>query len=220
MTIAIGEDHKLLCDQDISIHKVPLVPLTPETFKDFGYIVNDFDKSEVEIITWPALGHRPIDPGTGRDGGITEGDFDIFRKANAMYAHNHAVDGHYVTGWFNDPREGEYDGSELDFTSIYTREANYHPDGGQIFFSRNNEPFVLLLALPGDDVKLEDFTAFYCEGSVGAHINAGIWHQPPFPINKQVTFDDKQGKVHACVSCDFVDEFGAYVKVPLNKITA
>ena len=216
MTIAIGEDKKLACTQDVAIHKVPLVKITADNFKDYGYIVTDFAQADVQIITWPAQGHRPIDPGTGRDGGITEGDFDIFRKDNAMYAHNHAVNGHYITGWFNDPRE-EYHGESLDFSAIFTREANYHPDGGQIFCSRNNEPFVLLLALPGDDITPQDFTAFYCDGSFGAHINAGIWHQPPFPVNEHVVFDDKQGRVHACVSVDFVTEFNSYIKVPLYQ---
>ena len=51
-----------------------------------------------------------------------------------------------------------------------TREANYHPDGGQVFFPVTKEPFVLLLALPGDDIKLEDFVAFYCDGSCGVQI--------------------------------------------------
>ena len=28
---------------------------------------------------------------------------------------------------------------------------------------------------------------------------------------------DRQGRVHACVACDFVTEFGAYIAVPLRK---
>ena len=53
---------------------------------------------------------------------------------------------------------------------VFTREANYHPNGGQVFFPVTKEPFVLLLALPGDDIKLEDFVAFYCDGSCGVQI--------------------------------------------------
>lgn len=216
MTIAIGDDQQLACSADVTIYTAPLVTITADNFKDYGFLVNDFDRAEVQIVTWPALGHRPIDPGTGRDGGVTEGDFDIFREQNAMYAHNHAVGGHYVTGWFNDPRH-HYHGEALDYTAIYTREANYHPDGGQIFYSKDRKPFVLLLALPGDDITPQDFTAFYCDGSFGAHINAGIWHQPPFPVEDQTVFRDKQSRVHACVSVDFVDEFNTYIKVPLVK---
>ncbi len=50
---------------------------------------------------------------------------------------------------------------------VLTREANYHPDGGQVFYPEKRAAFVLLLALPGDDVKLQDFRAFYCDGSCG-----------------------------------------------------
>ena len=53
---------------------------------------------------------------------------------------------------------------------VLVREANYHPDGGQVFYPVNENPFVLLLALPGDDIKLEDFVAFYCDGTCGVQI--------------------------------------------------
>ncbi|PHQ78181.1 MAG: ureidoglycolate hydrolase, partial [Coxiella sp. (in: Bacteria)] len=168
-------------------------------------------------VTWPAQGHRPIDSGTGRDGGITEGDFEIYRQGDAMYAENHAVGGHYVTGWFTDPREEASQQDVLNVSTIYTREANYHPDGGQVFFSRDQQPFVLLLALPGDDITPQDFTDFYCDGALGVHINAGIWHQPPYAFNERMVFNDKQGKVHACVSFDSVKEFGVYMRVSLQK---
>ena len=51
---------------------------------------------------------------------------------------------------------------------VLVREANYHPDGG--FYPVTKKPFVLLLALPGDDIKLEDFVAFYCDGTCGVQI--------------------------------------------------
>ncbi len=213
MTIAIGSENNTICDESLSILSVPLVKVNPQNFKPYGYFVTDFKSAKVQIVTWPQTGFRPIDEGTGRGGGVTEGHFEIFREGNECFAHNHAVDGHYITGWYYDPR---FKQSDINYQSIYTREANYHPDGGQVFFALDNQPFVLLLALPGDEVKPEDFVAFYCDGSVGLHINAGIWHQPPFPIHDQITFLDKQSKVHACVSVDFVNEFSTYLQVPLT----
>jgi hypothetical protein len=38
-------------------------------------------------------------------------------------------------------------------THVLVREANYHPDGGQVFFPRDKDPFIALLALPGDDIN-------------------------------------------------------------------
>ena len=57
--------------------------------------------------------------------------------------------------------------------------------------------------------------AFYCDGSFGINLHPGIWHQPLFPLYDKALFDDKQGKVHACIAVDFVTEFGVYLSVPL-----
>jgi ureidoglycolate lyase/seryl-tRNA synthetase len=57
--------------------------------------------------------------------------------------------------------------------------------------------------------------AFYCDGSFGIHIDPGVWHQPVFPLGSTAVFDDKQGRVHACIAVDFVIEFGCYLEVPL-----
>ncbi|MDZ4845744.1 MAG: ureidoglycolate lyase [Chitinophagales bacterium] len=200
-------------------HPVPIKLATTDSLKGFGRIVTDFESAEVEIVTWPAPEWRPVVPGTGNEGGITQGDFEMEWRGEVLHALNHAVNRSYITGWSVNPSEAREDTivhpSERKF--LYTHEANYHPDGGQIFFSRNNEPFVALLALPGDDITPESFHAFYFDGSFGIHINPGVWHQPLFPINNRVTFNDKQGKVHACIACNFVEEFGVYLQVSLLK---
>lgn len=200
----------------ISIVEVPLKPITPETFEGFGRVVSSFDEADVDIVTWPAPGKRPVERGTGRGGGVTSGPFEMEWKGDVCHAENHAVNGKYVTGWSCPPDQATEEPGPRNRTYVLTHEANYHPDGGQVFFSRNNEPFVALLALPKDDIKPEDFVAFYCPGNFGIHINAGVWHQPLFPISDRVTFDDKQGAVHACIRVDFVEEFGVYLKVPLK----
>ena len=43
----------------------------------------------------------------------------------------------------------------------------------QVFYPTNGGAFVLLLAEPGDDIKPEDFVAFYFDGTCGAQIKAG-----------------------------------------------
>ena len=58
---------------------------------------------------------------------------------------------------------------------VLVREANYHPDGGQVFYPITKQPFVLLLALPGDDIKLDDFMAFYCDGTCGLQIKVNYF---------------------------------------------
>ncbi|MBI3556077.1 MAG: ureidoglycolate lyase [Deltaproteobacteria bacterium] len=170
----------------IKIIDVPLKPITPETFEGYGRIASSFEEAEVDIVTWPAPGKRPVEPNTGRSGGITSGTFEMRWQGDMLHAENHAVNGKYITGWSCNPDD-----------------AGKRPRKGK-------REFVLT-----DDVRPEDFVAFYCSGEFGIHINAGVWHQPVFPLNDSVDFDDKQGAVHACIRVDFVQEFGVYLRVPL-----
>ena len=194
----------------------PFVRATPETLTGYGHTVGDFATGRVTIVTWPQPGWRKIVDGTGNEGRTVEDTFEMVRRGQVQHAVNHAVGRGYVTGWFADPADAREDREPMDTTLLYTHEANYHPDGGQIFVPRNRAPFVALLAKPGDDVKPEDFVAFHFDGSFGVHIDPGVWHQPVFPVHARATFDDRQGRVHACVSVDFITEFGAYVGVPLS----
>jgi ureidoglycolate lyase len=200
---------------DVRAHRVALIPASNETLRGYGQVVSDFSQSRVQIVTWPQSGWRPIVPGTGNEGGVVEDSFVMERRGEIQHAVNLAVGRSYVTGWFTDPASASAARQPIDTSRIYTHEANYHPDGGQIFFPRDRAAFVALLAKPGDDVRPEDFVGFYCSGQFGIHIDPGVWHQPVFPLGPRASFDDKQGRVHACVAIDFVTEFGCYLEVPL-----
>lgn len=201
---------------DVGIHDAELVIASNDTLGNLGFLVDDFDTVEVQIVQWPQLGSRPVLAGTGLGGGITEGDFEMHWNGQILKTHNHAVEGQYITGWSCDPTLASENSEREQTDYLYTFEANYHPDGGQIFYPVDNQPFVALLALEGDDIKPSDFKAYYFDGSQGVHINAGIWHQPLFPVGNSQVFKDKQGAVHACIACNFVEEFGVYIKVPLK----
>ena len=53
--------------------EIPLIEATNQNLKGYGYLVNDFDQCEIEIVTWPKQGWRNIEEGTGNEGGATEG---------------------------------------------------------------------------------------------------------------------------------------------------
>ncbi len=197
------------------VHEVRRAVATPARLAGYGRLVRDFDAAEVTIVPWPVAGPRLLVPGTGAEGGIVEGAFEMARTGERLWAMNHAVGRRYLTGWFADPADARDDRAPTDTSRVFTFEANYHPDGGQVFFPRARRPFVALLARPGDDVTPDDFVAFAFDGSCGVHIDPGVWHQPLFPVGERLTFDDKQGRVHACVSVSFVAEFGVYLSVPL-----
>lgn len=203
-------------DPGIGLHEVAWVQATEQSLQGYGHFIDDFASAQVQIVTWPAPGWRPVRAGTGNEGGTTEGRFEFFRQGELMCGRNHAVGGHYIIGWLADPATASAEREPADTSFVYVREANYHPDGGQVFFPASGSPFIALLARPGDDIQPADFKAFYFDGRRGIHIDPSVWHQPVFPLEPAADFDDRQGKVHACIACDFVAEFGVYLKVPLR----
>ena len=196
-------------------HQVPIVKATDESVKGYGCLVDDPD-FEIEIVTWPAQGWRQIDAGTGNEGGATEGIFHGDWTGDILMGRNEAVDGHYVLGWSCDPQRADAENPTCPRDQVLLWHMNYHPDGGQMFYPLDNKPFVIPVALPGDDLRPEKVVAFWCDGSRGLYIHPNIWHEGIFPVSDSQRFLDRQGKVHARVSCDIGAEFGVYLSVPLK----
>ncbi len=199
--------------------EIPLIEATNENLKGYGYLVNDYEQCEIEIVTWPKQGWRNIEKGTGNEGGTTEGPFETWWNEGILYGKNNAVehkskydqDGKYLLGYSYDPSSYKKIFTKNDPKYIYIWHVNYHPDGGQLFFPKDNKPFISPLALQGDDIKLNDFKAFYFNGSQGLYIHPNIWHEGVFPTKEKATFRGKQGKVHARVSIDLLEEFKSYL---------
>jgi ureidoglycolate lyase len=183
--------------QPFAVHEVPVVEATPETLKGYGRIETDFPSARIEITRWPQQGWRPID--------------------EVLYGRNDAVGDSYLIGWSRNPVEASETAAAPERARVLVWHANYHPDGGQLFFPRQHIPYIVPLALPGDDIAPEKFVGFYCDGSVGIYFHPGVWHTPALPLAPAADFDDRQGRVHARVSCNFVEEFGGYLSVPLRR---
>lgn len=202
--------------------KIPLVQATPETVQGYGHIVTSPTDFPIEIVRWPAQGWRPVDTNSGDQGGTTEGLFEFWWKGDTLYARNNAVGDSYLFAWSQWPEEataeddaGSSGGNRPRERALIWR-ANYHPDGGQMFFPLDGQSFVVPLALPGDDVSPEKFKAFRCDGGCGLYIHPNIWHGAVVPLENHSRFLDRQGKVHARVSVDFVKEFGGYLSISLQ----
>lgn len=200
---------------DLPLVPVPLVIADEAALRGYGHLVDAPEHHEVEIVQWPAQGWRPIDEGTGDEGGTVEGIFHCRWEADVLRACNEAVGGDYVLGW-RDSRTGAPENADRQDPSVLLWHMNYHPDGGQLFFPLDAKPFVVPLALPGDDIRPENVVAFWCDGTRGIYIHPGIWHEGVFPVAGEQRFLDRQGKVHARVSCDFGAEFGVYLSVPME----
>ena len=196
-------------------YDIPLVVATDETVKGYGCLVDDADDIEIEIVQWPAQGWRAVDAGTGDEAGTVEGVFHSEWKGQVLRANNDAVNGDYILGWSDNPENAREDVSGEQPERVLLWHMNYHPDGGQLFFPLGGQPFVVPLAMPGDDLALEDIVALWCDGSQGLYIHPGIWHDGVFASSEGQSFRDRQGKVHARISCNFAQEFGVFLNVPL-----
>jgi hypothetical protein len=194
--------------------RMPVLEATAAALDGYGRLVDDPRTCAVEIVRWPAQGWRPVDEDTGDEAGTTEGVFVSDWQGDVLFGRNEAVDGHYILAYAAEP--GGADRAHRRAPKrILLWHANYHPDGGQLFFPLAPAPFVVPLAPPGDDVKPEDFTCFRFDGSKGLYIHPGVWHEGAFGVSGTQRFFDKQGAVHARVSVDFAREFGCLLEAEL-----
>lgn len=197
-----------------AVHVTPIVRATDESLGPLGCIVDDPEAFAVEIVRWPAQGWRPIDENSGDQGGVTEGVFEFWWRSGTLFARNNAVGDSYLFGWSDFPEQAEATSSAGREQALIWR-ANYHPDGGQLFYPIDGAAFVVPLASPGDDVRPEHFTTYYCAGTTGLYVRPNVWHGAVVPIADTARLLDRQGRVHARVSVDFPKEFGCYLAAPL-----
>lgn len=219
-----------LC-RELPKFRVPIKHATNTALKGIGFLVHDptqfttQDKT-FEVVPWPTKGWRALDPGTGDEAGTTEGRFDIYWDGDLLYGTNHALSteaNHYLLGYGADPEEcarrGRGNGPLADPHSVLLWYSDYHPDGGQLFFPEDGQPFVTNLAPPvGDSVKPADFRAYYVPAGKGVYIHPGVWHNAVYTHPKHGTdrsFFNRQGRVHARVSVNWAEEFGVLLQVPL-----
>jgi hypothetical protein len=195
--------------------RMPVVDATPQSLEGYGYLVDDPAKCKIEIVRWPAQGRRPVDLDTGDQGGTTEGTFFSEWKGDILYGRNSAVGGHYILAYGDEPDRADESHSRAP-RRILLWHANYHPDGGQQFFPLDSKPFLVPLALPGDDIRPEQFVCFRFDGSRGLYIHPDVWHEGVFATSGSQRFFDQQGAVHARVSVDFAREFGCLLEAPID----
>src|SRR5262245_22530095 len=147
-----------------------VVDATPSALEGYGRLVDDPKDCRIEIVRWPAAGTRPVDADTGDQGGTTEGVFVSEWKGDILYGRNEAVGGHYILAYAKAPEAARDDHAAPPATMMLWH-ANYHPDGGQLFFPLDNAPFYVPLALPGDDIAPEKFVCFRFRGDQGLYIH-------------------------------------------------
>jgi hypothetical protein len=191
-----------------------VVEASPEALQSYGELVDNPGDRTIEIVRWPAQGWRAVDEGTGDQGGIVEGVFVSEWRGDVLFGRNQAVGGEYILAYADEPTSADLTHRRAP-QRILLWHANYHPDGGQLFFPLDAAPFVVPLALPGDDVRPEHFVCFRFDGSRGLYLHPNVWHEGVFALNGAQRFLDRQGAVHARVSVDFAREFDCLLEARL-----
>ena len=195
--------------------QMPVRDATAQNLEGYGRLVDDPNRCQVEIVRWPASGWRSVDTDTGDEAGTTEGVFVSEWQGDVLVGRNDAVGGHYILAYAQLPEHAVRNHNHAPRQMLLWH-ANYHPDGGQLFFPLEDKPFMVPLALPGDDVTPERFVCFRFRGDQGLYIHPNIWHEGVFGLAGTQRFFDKQGAVHARISVDFAREFGCLVRAPIQ----
>jgi len=195
--------------------RMPVVDATDAALDGYGRLVDDPDACAIEIVRWPAQGTRPVDTDTGDQGGTTQGVFQCEWRGDVLYGRNDAIGGHYVLAYAEAPEHARTDHAGSPRRMLLWH-ANYHPDGGQLFFPLEQRAYLVPLARPGDDVVPERFVCFRFDGTKGLYIHPNVWHEGVFALSGAQRFFDRQGAVHARVSVDFAREFGCLLEAALD----
>jgi len=201
-------------------HQPETIIATKENLKGYGCLVSkeDYKNFPIEIVQWPKKDGRPVDAGTGNEAGTKTGIFDFWWEGDILFGKNNAVHDEYLLGWSVNPKDAVREKKiSASPERVLLWHANYHPDGGQLFFPLDGVPFVTPLALPGDEIRPEHFINFYFDGSMGLYIHPNVWHEGIFPLARRAKCYDAQGSIHARVSVNFAQEFGVFIETRLGK---
>jgi hypothetical protein len=199
----------------LALVSMPIVTASDDSLAGYGRLIDDPRACPIEIVRWPALGRRPVDSDTGDQGGTTEGIFVSEWRGDILYGRNEAVGGHYILAYGCSPESATAE-HQATPSQMLLWHANYHPDGGQLFFPLDRARFYVPLALPGDDVTPERFVCFSFDGTRGLYIHPNIWHEGVFTLRGRQRFFDCQGAVHARISIDFAREFGCLLHAAIT----
>ena len=77
---------------------VRVVLATEKNLQGYARMVSQCDGADVDTVTWPAPGWRPVLKGTGNEAGTVEGLFRMKWEGDFLYGKNEAVGSTWLTG--------------------------------------------------------------------------------------------------------------------------
>ena len=145
--------------------RVPLKQLTPENVEGFGEVIRSLD--EVEPVV--------------REGEMVTERMEMLRKGDELYFANLAVGDEGVV-------------ATLVEGAAHVSHVNFHSDATQAFIGADRKPTVFLLAKPTNNLRPEDFVAFYSDGSLGMSMLPDVWHTSPLPVEGSQSYEKHAGQ--------------------------
>lgn len=71
---------------------------------------------------------------------------------------------------------------------VRLRVLERHPLGSQAFMPLGAEPYLVVVAPPGERVRAEDIQAFLARPGQGVNYHAGVWHHPVLALSRTSDF--------------------------------
>ena len=191
-------------------YEVPLKRLNSKNVQGVGVVFTEFEDVKIDLCKWPTQGKRPL-IAKGGYGTVLEEEFRVYCQGSTMLSAGHQNARGGVTGKIlSDP--------ETSSKYVLVNWLSAHLDAGEAFIAKNGEPGIFLLAPPKEDVKPEDFVAFYSDGSCGISMHPGVWHTTPLSLSEQeVVYKRKQGSIYATIDCFLSKEHNTWLKIPLHQ---
>ena len=180
----------------------------------FGRLVADIEQTEVNLRAWPQRGMLAVLTSAKSTNSIyTQRDIDVSCDGALIYNMDPRFGngGNMVAGQLAKTHELDTN------THVQIGNVRRQPDSGVVYFPQSKKPFIMLLAAAKDDVQPTDFQALYFLGDQGFHVDPGVWHQYPYPVNaNDLKFTVKESKVYSSETIDFSTKLGQEMRFPVD----
>ncbi|XP_052762081.1 X-ray repair cross-complementing protein 5-like [Mya arenaria] len=144
--------------------EIPVVRATKENLSGYGRFVTNFDEEKVEINPWPVTGPRKARPGTDIIPGVDCSQL-TFKYEGNKYVSVKDIGRRMEVGTICEEEQSP------DNKYVLVSEITFHPDCGEVFYPKNGDPFITVLALPGDDFGKTEREAIAVLLDVGPSMN-------------------------------------------------
>lgn len=91
-----------------------------------------------------------------------------------------------------------------------------HPQGSQAFVPLHGNPFLILVAPPGDVPDLGRLRLFISDGRQGVNYATGVWHHPLITCvdGDELLVVDRRGELPNCDEYQLDPALGLYIEAP------